>query len=388
MSSSIRRATFVLMMLVPLGQMAIDIYTPSLPHIANSFQVSAAVIQTTVSMFMMLLGFSQFLGGFLINVLNKRSLFIISTLFYIFGSIICACSASVSWLYVGRLIQGMAGGISTVLVNNYLIEFYSGHRFNVMISRTSVLFSMAPILMPYIGGILQHYLGWRSTFAALSLYALFLLIMGFIFLPTSPCEKQDKVLSKLIKDLKIVMSDIKFIAIIDMLVMCYAYQILFVSVIPFILQNQFQYTPYQYGVVALLFGVAYFCGSTLNTFLLKYFSKSQLLTTSVMASVGITVAQFFGQWLNVDIYLFLISTQFFATGPIFPNGMSTAFERHKERMGAVSSLFGILILAGVFLANFIATSFFHINSLFAFSVTYLIFTCFLFAGWWVYKKYD
>ncbi len=155
-----------------------------------------------------------------------------------------------------------------------------------------------------------------------------------------------------------------------MLIASYSFTILFVSTAPFFLQYQFHFTPYEYGLIALGFGAAYFLGASLNTLLLKHIEKSKLIMVSVITTIALAVIQLTGKWLNIEIYLLLLGLLIFATAPIFPNGMSTAFERHSDRMGAASSLFGISILTGVFIVNTCATTLLQANSLSLFSVSY------------------
>ena len=59
----IKQSMFILVLLVVFSPMAIDIYLPALPLIANDFAINNALAQDTITWFMFSLGLGQLFAG-------------------------------------------------------------------------------------------------------------------------------------------------------------------------------------------------------------------------------------------------------------------------------------------------------------------------------------
>eukprot|EP01041_Mallomonas_annulata_P002853 gene2853-5611_t len=66
--------------------------------------------------------FGALLGGYLSNKTGRKLTILISSLFFLVGSIISALSPNIYWFIYGRLFTGLATGIATIVVPLYLGE--------------------------------------------------------------------------------------------------------------------------------------------------------------------------------------------------------------------------------------------------------------------------
>ena len=58
-----RAIAILCLLMMPLGQIGIDLYTPSLPHMVSSLHTSNGAIQLTATIYLTALAFSLLLSG-------------------------------------------------------------------------------------------------------------------------------------------------------------------------------------------------------------------------------------------------------------------------------------------------------------------------------------
>jgi DHA1 family bicyclomycin/chloramphenicol resistance-like MFS transporter len=90
------------------------------------------------------------------------------------GSIGCALASSITGLLVFRLLQGMFAGAGFVVGRAIVRDLFDGPEAQRQLSRIQMLFAVAPVAAPILGGWLVAHLHWSSIFWFLASYAIFL----------------------------------------------------------------------------------------------------------------------------------------------------------------------------------------------------------------------
>nr|WP_321456765.1 MFS transporter [uncultured Cohaesibacter sp.] len=93
----------LLALLTALDAMAIDLYLPAMPTIAEALQVSSGEVQQTLAVFLAGLAIGQGIYGPLLDRFGRRSPLLIGVGIFVAGSVIAALSPSIEWLLVARL---------------------------------------------------------------------------------------------------------------------------------------------------------------------------------------------------------------------------------------------------------------------------------------------
>lgn len=166
----------VCMMIQPL---ATDLYLPSLPHIAAYFQASPAMVQQTLSLFV--LGFAglQLVSGPLSDRFGRRPVLMTGLVVYVLASIACAFSPTLDSLIVGRIVQAIGCCTVVVVARSIVHDVYPGVEGPHILARISSFYALAPLLGPLVGACLQVWFGWRAAFFVYSLTGV--LLAGIIF---------------------------------------------------------------------------------------------------------------------------------------------------------------------------------------------------------------
>jgi MFS transporter, DHA1 family, multidrug resistance protein len=183
--------TFVLAALSWIGPFCIDAYLPSLPSISQSLNASTALVQQTMTAFLILFSVMSLLHGAISDAYGRRRLTLISLSIFVAASIGCALSNSVYMLLILRGLQGGTAGVGMIVGRAVVRDLFEGAEAQRLMSHVATIFTIAPVLAPVLGGWLQVTFGWRSIFVFMALLAGFILLSYWKALPeTLPNEKR------------------------------------------------------------------------------------------------------------------------------------------------------------------------------------------------------
>ncbi len=104
------------------------------------------------------------LSGALSDFYGRKRLFVIGLVAFGAASMLCAIAPNIEFLIVARLVQGAAGAIlipgSLAILSNSFQGEEQGRAFGIWAAASGA----APIIAPFVGGLLVDYLSWRWIF--------------------------------------------------------------------------------------------------------------------------------------------------------------------------------------------------------------------------------
>jgi MFS transporter, DHA1 family, multidrug resistance protein len=159
-----------------LGPFSIDTYLPSFPSIAAEFQVGPDAVQQTLTVYLLAMAVMTIFHGTLSDALGRRPVILGGLALYAAGSVGAMFAGSFSFLLLCRLVQGASAGVGMVVDRAMIRDRFSGPEAQTVMSYTTVVFGLAPVLAPILGGWLEVVLGWRSVFGFLSAFGFLLLV--------------------------------------------------------------------------------------------------------------------------------------------------------------------------------------------------------------------
>ena len=179
----------VLLLMVVLSPLAIDIYLPSMPTMAQVFDVSLSAVQSTLGLFMFAMGVGQILIGPLADRLGRRPIAIGGIILYGLSSLLAATAMEFHWLQLARVLQGIGACACSIVVFSAVRDSFDSKRSAHYYSYLNGVICVIPALAPTFGGLLALQFGWQSTFIFMSLYAcLALLVVTFKLPETRPAN--------------------------------------------------------------------------------------------------------------------------------------------------------------------------------------------------------
>jgi DHA1 family bicyclomycin/chloramphenicol resistance-like MFS transporter len=267
--------------LIPLSGLATDIYLPSLPSMASHLDVKGTAVQITVVMFLVSSGLAQLFVGSLLDSFGRYRLNAAALLVFAMASFVIALTDSIYVIYLMRIIHGISVALIVVSKRAYFVDTYSGDQLKHYTSMFSIIWATAPIVAPFLGGLLQANFGWQSNFYFLSSFALIVLVLELSYGGES-LKMFQPFKFRLIG--KVYVSMIKtYDYTLGLLILGLSFSMLMVygMASPFIIEQVFHYSPVMTGNCALLSGVSLMAGGMLS----KAFIKQPLylkVTTAVL----------------------------------------------------------------------------------------------------------
>jgi len=174
-----------LMMLPPLS---IDISLPGLPRIAHALGAPPALLQWTLSAFVLAFGLGQLVLGPLSDRIGRRPVVLGGLLLFTAAGIGCSFAADARILVALRLFQGIgacAGTVCARAIAQDLSHDRAGATFRQAVLQA--VNSLAPILAPLLGALILIILEWRWLYGLLAIVGAVLTALVAVYLPeTSP----------------------------------------------------------------------------------------------------------------------------------------------------------------------------------------------------------
>lgn len=175
----------LLALLTALDAMAIDMYLPGMPAMAQAFGVPPGRIQQTLAVFLAGLAVGQGLYGPLLDRYGRRLPLLLGIAVFVLGSVLAALAPSVEGLMAARFLQALgaaAGLVTPRAIVADLCDFRASARVFSLLMQVMVV---APIAAPILGGYLLGHAGWRAIFWMLGALGVLGLLWSLRAIPDS-----------------------------------------------------------------------------------------------------------------------------------------------------------------------------------------------------------
>ena len=171
--------------LTAFGPLAIDMYLPAFPTLANAFRTDISNVQTTLAAFFLAFAVGQAFWGPLADSFGRRRPLIVGLILFVAASIACTMAPSILALAILRFIQGLAACASVVIGRAVVRDLFPASEAISVFAALMLVVGIAPILAPLLGGQLLVMVGWRAIFWFLALFATGCLLASVLRLPES-----------------------------------------------------------------------------------------------------------------------------------------------------------------------------------------------------------
>ncbi|MBY0574844.1 MAG: multidrug effflux MFS transporter [Undibacterium sp.] len=174
-----------------LGPFSIDAYLPAFPAIQASLHTSSIEVQQTLTAYMLSFAIMTLWHGALSDSFGRRNVILVALVVFAIASFGCASAHTVHYLWVFRIMQGVAAGAGMVIGRAIVRDLYEGAPAERLLSLVTMIFSIAPAIAPIIGGWVVFHSDWRTIFLLLFAYTSILFLVCYRYLPESlPVEER------------------------------------------------------------------------------------------------------------------------------------------------------------------------------------------------------
>lgn len=343
-----QRLVYILVLgsLTALGPFTIDLYLPAFPVLESELNVSATLIQLTLTGTTIGFAIGQLFMGPWSDKVGRRLPLILATTVHVAASIGAAFAPDIVWLGVFRVLQGAGAAAGGVVAMAMVRDLFGGRPLVRMLSRLALVNGLAPILAPVIGSQLLLFLDWRGLFVFLAIYGVIVVVAVALFIvETLPPERRHVAGHSTARDrYRSVFSDRVFVGVALIGGMSFSGLFAYLSASSFLFQDVYGLDPQQYGYLFAINSLGIVLGVQVSARLMRRFGPQWILgvTTVIqaLASLAIVLLAASGAgFLGVLIPLFIFIT---ATGFGFPAVQVLALVNHAREAGTAASVLGAL----------------------------------------------
>ncbi|CAM3533224.1 multidrug effflux MFS transporter [Nocardioides zeicaulis] len=181
----------VLALLSMIGPFSIDTPFPAFTEMGRELDATVPQLQLVVTAYMLAFAAMSIFHGPLSDAVGRRPVILGSLAVYAVASVACAFAPSLELLLVGRVVQGLAAGGSTIVSRTIIRDLFDGPEAQRMMSQVAVIFGLAPAIAPVVGGLLVQAGPWETVFWFMAAMAVVLVVASLALLPEShPPERR------------------------------------------------------------------------------------------------------------------------------------------------------------------------------------------------------
>lgn len=136
----------------------------ALPHIAGSFGSTNDEAKWVVTSYMIANGIFLPLTGWLERKLGRLDFLKIFITLFTIGSVVCTLAPNLLVLILGRIIQGVGGGVLMPLSQSILLQEFPKNRKGDAMAIFIFAIMVSSIMGPTVGGLLVDYFSWQWIF--------------------------------------------------------------------------------------------------------------------------------------------------------------------------------------------------------------------------------
>lgn len=356
---------FILVFYEIANYLSNDSYIPALPDLARDFLVTSSAAQLTFTVW--------FLGGLTVQLFlgplsdryGRRPILLIGGVIFIASTLLCTFAPTISLLLIGRYIQGAA--VPSMIIAGYasIHELLESHEATHVLAKMQSITILAPLLGPLLGSVLLLIGNWRWIFGLIAIWGIFGLTLLYYKMPeTLPKEKRHATIKigSIANQYHRLLKNLSFIKNIVAGCLSVSTLIAWMLVGPFLVMNQYHYSPVYFGVLQVLIFGSFTIGTRLVKRLIAKYDRDQLTMKGLAISLSTGTLSFILTYCfphSLEVMIILLMLMSATTGLCFPMLTRLAIEASNEPMGVRMSMVSMMQFLFVVITSGVVSIFYN-----------------------------
>ncbi|MDQ2091253.1 multidrug effflux MFS transporter [Marimonas arenosa] len=165
-----------LVLLTSLSVLSLNMFLPSLKQIAAEYDADYGLVSLALGGYLAMSAVLQMILGPLSDMIGRRPVMLGGFAVFVVASVGCALAENV-WVFLGfRMMQCMVG-VGMVLSRTVVRDIAPKEEAARLLGIMGTAMALAPLLGPVLGGYLDEWFGWRSTFWFFAIAGVALLLL-------------------------------------------------------------------------------------------------------------------------------------------------------------------------------------------------------------------
>jgi len=209
-ASARRRLLALLIAMTAIAPLTLNIIVPAVPNLAVVLNAPIDTVQLTVSLYLLVLAFSQLALGPLSDRFGRRPVIIAGLALTALTSIAALLASSITGLIVARSLQGLGASTGLVVGRAIIRDLYHRDRAASMIASVTMVVIAAPMLAPLLGGFLDTLFGWESIFIFVAAACVVVVAWAVLALPETRVAQVGAKPIRFLPEIRALTSDRRF----------------------------------------------------------------------------------------------------------------------------------------------------------------------------------
>jgi len=158
------RRLWLLVVISAVAPIMVNGVLPANSAVMDEFSVSYALVQWTLTIFMVATLIAQPILGYWADQWGRRPIMILSLCLFAVGCFVSASASSMGVLLFGRFLQGFGGAVCAFLPRTIVRDLYPRDRAASMIGYMTMAMMTAPLFGPAFGGWVTDTFSWRYMY--------------------------------------------------------------------------------------------------------------------------------------------------------------------------------------------------------------------------------
>jgi MFS transporter, DHA1 family, multidrug resistance protein len=347
MKSEIFKLAVILALLGAVGPVAIDMYIPALPRIAEDLGANTSTAQWTLMSFFSAFGICQLIYGPASDSVGRKPPLYFGLGLFLIASAACALAPSMEWLIAARFVQGIGAAAVMSIPRAVIRDLYTGNDATRLMSTIMLVTSVSPMLAPLGGSALMGAFGWPAVFwFAAATAGVSLLLTRFGLKETLHAEYRTPFeFNGMIQAFKVLIRDRNFIGQTIIGGAGMASFFAYLATAPFLYTQYFGLTSTEFSLVFALNALGFFGSSQFAANLGNRFGAMPVVRFCVAGFAAATVLLFALFATGIGTFPMLVAMLIIANGflgLVIPTAMVLSLEEHGPIAGTAASLGGTM----------------------------------------------
>jgi DHA1 family bicyclomycin/chloramphenicol resistance-like MFS transporter len=343
-------------LLISITALSLDMLLPLLPQIANAFSsADSNQVYFVISVVIFGMIFGEILFGPLADALGRKPALMIGLGVFLIGTIIALTANSLTWLLIGRAIQGIGVSGPKIATRALIRDQFQGAQMARIMSMVFFLLIGLTMLAPIFGQWLGNAFGWRSIFYFYLILAV--LAGGWLLLrhkETLPrAARNPLLLREILSNIKLILKNGRVLSYTTIAGLVFGAQLTFLSVAQSIFATTYQRADnFVYWIAAFSLCVGLY--SLLNSYLvmrkpMTFLVGIALTGLGFSGVVLFTLTQALGTQPPFIVFVSAMAISFACIGTVFGNinALAMVYLGRVAGLGAsvISSLSSLIAFA-------------------------------------------
>ena len=343
--------------ILAISPLAIDMYLPAMPMLANDLSTDMPMVQNSLSIYLLGYALGLLFFGPMADKHSRRLLVFIGIGGFVIASLLLPFSENIEQFLTLRFVQAFVSSAATVIVPGTIREYY-GKNMAKGFSYVSMIMMLAPMIAPSIGAFLLVLHSWQLIFYVLATYSLIVLILVVKYLPEAQ-NIEKRVSMSFVSRYKVVLTHRKArLDLISSMMISLAF-FTYITAIPFVYLTVFETSEFTFSILFAINVLALMTAHFINSKLVVRKGSRAMLRYGLILSIVTSTALVVVSYWQLPLIFTLLSVipLMGSISMVAVNADSLVLLEFAEQSGTATAVigtlrFGIGALAGPILAIF------------------------------------